>query len=178
MTNYYSNLTSHSLRKLTRIVERRDNLLEELQKINTQIAEILGNQATAPANFTKGLSSNKKDQTTSTKSAKSGKRTRRSDLREVVITILKTAGPEGMRVKDIAKQIQMKSQNLSVWFSSTGLKIPGVYRIERGVYGIETTPTLHQPPQTSVTPQPAAPQMTSESTPSAPTTLSPWANQS
>lgn len=62
---------------------------------------------------------------------------RRGKLKASILAILKTAGPEGIAVKDVAAKLNAKPQNIHVWFSSTGKNVPGLVRVSEGRYGLK-----------------------------------------
>lgn len=62
------------------------------------------------------------------------KRGVRGALKERILAVLDDAGKGGMAVKDIAAKLGVKSQNVHVWFHSTGKKLakrvgPGTYAL-------------------------------------------------
>lgn len=62
---------------------------------------------------------------------------RRGKLKSSILAILKAAGPEGIAVKDVAAKLKAKPQNIHVWFSSTGKKVPGLVRVSEGRYSLK-----------------------------------------
>jgi hypothetical protein len=48
------------------------------------------------------------------------------------LAALQKAGDEGVAVKDLAAALGVKSQNIHVWFSSTGRKVKGVTKVGAG----------------------------------------------
>lgn len=169
----YTNLNSDSLRKLTRIVERRDSLLEEIKKINAQIAAVIGGEpaeapkaSSAPAatgarpgrpakgakgprkgakvKAAKAPKAPKEPKPAKVKAPKAERKGRTGGLRDAVLSALRTAGAAGIGVQDIAKKIGAKPQNLHVWFSTTGRRSPEIVRVGPGRYALQGQ---HQQPQ-------------------------------
>lgn len=66
------------------------------------------------------------------KQKRSSKKSPRGMVKENVLKALKEAGPLGMKVNDLSKQLGIKSKNLYVWFSNVGKKIEGLERIAPG----------------------------------------------
>ncbi len=65
--------------------------------------------------------------------AKKGKKP--SPLKGRILALLESAGPKGMRVKDIAAKLGLPGGNVSVWISTTGKKL--VTKVEPGVYAVK-----------------------------------------
>ena len=59
---------------------------------------------------------------------------RRGALREKILASLKQAGSSGVRIKDLAKSLNVPNRNLQVWFATTGKKTPGVKKIAPGTF--------------------------------------------
>jgi hypothetical protein len=59
---------------------------------------------------------------------------RRGALREKILAALKQAGSSGVRIKDLAKNLNVPNRNLQVWFATTGKKTPGVKKIAPGTF--------------------------------------------
>jgi hypothetical protein len=61
---------------------------------------------------------------------------RRGALREKILAALKQAGSSGVRIKDLANDLDVPNRNLQVWFATTGKKTPGVKKIAPGTFKI------------------------------------------
>ena len=59
---------------------------------------------------------------------------RRGALREKILASMKQAGSSGVRIKDLAKSLNVPNRNLQVWFATTGKKTPGVKKIAPGTF--------------------------------------------
>ena len=59
---------------------------------------------------------------------------RRGALREKILASMKQAGSSGVRIKDLAKTLNVPNRNLQVWFATTGKKTPGVKKIAPGTF--------------------------------------------
>jgi len=58
-------------------------------------------------------------------------------LKERIVSLLETAGPKGMRVRDIAARLSLPAASISVWISTTGKKL--LNKVEPGVYSVKGT---------------------------------------
>lgn len=113
-------LSHDVLRKIVVLSEKREKLLAEVGKVESEI------RALETSGSGKGVTIRK------TASVK-GARGRRSATKDRVMAELTAAGKEGALVKDLAAKLGLKPQNLHVWFASTGRKL-GIRKIGRGRY--------------------------------------------
>ena len=147
-----NNITSSELRKLIPIVERKESVQEELAEIESTLSAYLLPEPTTPAapgprrtrksravRVSKPLevkAPKPKVRQAESKHAplsrgpKSGQR--RGALKDSILAALQKAGGEGLAVKDLAAALGVKSQNIHVWFSSTGRKVKGVTKVGAG----------------------------------------------
>ena len=141
-----NNITSFELRKLISIVERKESVQEELAEIESKLSAYLSPEPITPA--TRGPRRTPKSRAVrvskplevktpkpkvrqaESKSANSGQR--RGALKDSILAALQKAGGEGLAVKDLAAALGVKSQNIHVWFSSTGRKVKGVTKVGAG----------------------------------------------
>jgi hypothetical protein len=139
-----NNITSSQLRKLIPIVERREILQGELADIESQLWAYLSPEPTTAT--TRGLRKTRKSmavreviatkpkvrhaEAKSTSLPQSAQR--RGKLKELILAALQKAGSKGLAIKDLAAALKVKSQNLHVWFSSTGKNVKGVTKVGAG----------------------------------------------
>ncbi|MDX2080859.1 MAG: hypothetical protein SFU53_08755 [Terrimicrobiaceae bacterium] len=133
-----THITSSVLRKLLSLSERKEALLKQIQAIESEIASVTFGGA-APAKASGSAKAAKAPKAPAGKAPKGrgrGKRGKRGALKDQILSILHAAGDSGARVKDIADKLGINAQNIHVWFSSTGKKIPGIKRLDAGLYKI------------------------------------------
>ena len=134
------NLTSTSLRGLLKLTETRDSLLAELKKVEDIIAgALLGKKAPAAAakpGKKRGRKASKVAAAKPASAKKSKSSGRRGALKEKIIAALKKSGAKGVSVKDLSKDLGVKSANVHVWFATTGKKV-GVAKVSPGVYRLK-----------------------------------------
>lgn len=58
----------------------------------------------------------------------------RGMLKQEILSNLIQAGETGMSVRELSLKLGIRSQNIHVWFSSTGKKIPGLSKMGEGRY--------------------------------------------
>lgn len=144
-----TNINTSALRNLIKLTERKESLLNEIEKIESQLASLLTGKAVRstgkrrgrpakkkagrPAKAKKaGRPAKKKAGRPAKKAGRSGKRAPRGLLKKKIFAALKAAGDAGMKVTDLSKKIGVKNANVHVWFSSTGKKLPEIVRIGKG----------------------------------------------
>jgi DNA replication initiation complex subunit (GINS family) len=138
-----TNINTSALRNLIKLTERKESLLNEIEKIESQLSSLLtgkavrstgkrrgrpakGKKAGRPAKKKAGRPAKAK------KAGRSGKRAPRGLLKKKIFAALKAAGDAGMKVTELSKKIGVKNANVHVWFSSTGKKIPEIKRVGKG----------------------------------------------
>ncbi len=72
---------------------------------------------------------------------------RRGALKSQILKLLSTAGPEGASVKDISAKLGVKNQNVHVWFSTTGKKLPEVAKVGEARYAFKVVGTPNVQPE-------------------------------
>ena len=138
-------INSQSLLHLLSLTEKKDELLQILERIDAEIIRTLRSGVSvevveigsspaiaAPAQKPAAALKAPATKTAKTKKAKGGKT---GGLKEKILAILEAAGDQGLRVKDIAEKLAAKSANISVWFSTTGKKL--VTKVEPGRYAVK-----------------------------------------
>lgn len=122
-----TNLNSSSLRSLIKLTERKEALVLEIAKIDAQLTSLISGKA-VPIVKRRGRPA----KSVAPAKKKTGKRAKRGALKTKILAALKAAGDEGMKVPALSKKIGVKSQNVHVWFSSTGKNLPEIKRIGKG----------------------------------------------
>lgn len=153
------NLSTTTLRSLLSLSEKRDALLGELQKVETELSKVLGS-GTSPKAAARGHETGhgRKSGDSSKRSSATGrgvstKRGKRGAVKELILAGLKEAGNAGIAVKHLAAKIGIKPQNIHVWLHTTGKKSGlikalgnGVYRLEESI-GVETSQDSFEAPK-------------------------------
>jgi len=112
-----------NLRTIVSLAEKREGLLSEVAKIETQIRALEGSKPET------GKKPGKVRKASSAKPAGG----RRGKVKDLIIAELQAAGKGGVSVKELAPKLGLKAQNLHVWFNTTGKKL-GAKRIGPGKY--------------------------------------------
>jgi hypothetical protein len=119
------NLNAAGLRQLISLVEKRDALAAELEKVERALSSALAGGAVP-----KLSALTKKAGKTST----TGKKGRRGALKEAILNALKEAGAAGLGAKDLSTKLGVKNQNIHVWFSTTGKTVKGLKKTKTGTW--------------------------------------------
>ena len=135
-----TNINSIALRGLIKLTERKESLVREIKKIEAQIAYILAGKTLSTAKTVskskakKHLSRTGKKSTVAAKkpTLSSAKRAPRGTMKKKIFAALRAAGDPGLKVPELSKKIGVKSQNVHVWFSSTGKNLPEIKRVGKG----------------------------------------------
>ncbi len=130
-----TNINSSALRSLIKLAERKESLLLEIKKIEVQLASLITGKAPAagkrrgrPAKKAAGIRKSPR---------RSAKRSPRGALKKKIVAALRAAGDAGLKVPELSKKIGAKSQNVHVWLSSTGKKLPEIERIGKGHFKLQ-----------------------------------------
>lgn len=132
-----TNINTGALRNLIKLTERKESLLAEIEKIESQLASLITGKPLRKAGKRRGRPAKKgkgrvAKAAKATKGRSGGKRAPRGTLKKKIFAALKAAGEAGMKVTDMSKKIGVKNANIHVWFSSTGKKLPEIKRVGKG----------------------------------------------
>ncbi len=153
-------LTSQSLKKAAILVEEKEALQAKIAEIDQQLTALCSGAPAEPSvEPAKALAPVAKVKVKrQAKAAKHGdltasieppkvvalvakvkvgrkmKRAKRGALGEAIVNVLKNAGPQGIRLTDIAKSLGVKINNVSAWMASTGKKTKAYKKLQKGVY--------------------------------------------
>lgn len=119
------NLNAAGLRQLISLVEKRDALAAELEKVEKALSSAVAGGVVPK------LSVLSKKAGTASKTAKKG---RRGALKEAILNALQEAGPAGLGAKDLSTKLGVKNQNIHVWFSTTGKTVKGLKKTKTGTW--------------------------------------------
>lgn len=152
-------LNPSTLRKLAELAEKKTTLLEQIGKIDAELTSIASgksavSKASAPAPKTGAKRGRKPAAAKEAKPAKAPKAAKapktsgkRVKLKEPILELLRQAGENGLAIKEIAGAVGVPNQNVSVWFSSTGKKLPGIKRGDDGRWRMTAPAAQHQQPE-------------------------------
>ena len=150
----FSHITSQSLRRILNLTERKDQLVQLVAELETEISKVLSGVAGTVTKVPEKTAAAKRPAKKKKPAARKGKS---GGLKEKILAALEGAGTGGLKVKEIAEKVGSPSANVSVWFSTTGKKLtqklqPGLYAIK----GAKPEKAAPQPaPAKVVAPKPA-----------------------
>ena len=131
-------LTSRDLSRIQKLIERKELLTQQVAEINSEL-EAMESGVSQPArvvthaNGAAAAPSARKIAKAVTIKKRKGK-TVRGQLKEMIAGELKSAGNQGMRVKDLAAKLGTSYGNITAFFQSTGKKIKEIKKIGRGQF--------------------------------------------
>ncbi len=117
----FSSLTPADFKHLANLIAKKESLLKKVAAIDSALdAFEAGKKVSAPES---------KKPTTS----KLGKRTK---LKEQILSALKEAGTKGHTARELAEKLNVKINNVRVWFYTTGKKVSGLKKSKDGRYSL------------------------------------------
>ncbi len=141
-------LTSSDIKHISALLERKESLLEQVQKIDAELASFQSNtkRGSRASRFSVPFTASTFPSTPSpsiddlgeSDTVGSDGRARRGQLKEVILSLLKDAGRDGISIKEIAAKAGVKSLNVSAWMAATGKKLGTIEKTGRGVYRLKS----------------------------------------
>ncbi len=125
-----TSLTLSDFKYITQLLERKESLLGEISDIDRELAGV-GSVKQAAGRPRKAAKAGKPEKVARVAKAGKGKRMKRGQMKENIISLLKAAGKEGLSVREIAGTLKVNPANVHVWFGSTGKKVSEI-RKEKG----------------------------------------------
>ncbi len=126
-----SQLNSKALAAVLELQEEREDLLEQLAKIEAKIKEVWEKESGSPVTST--VTATRGRATASDRTITGRKKIKRSPRGEVTKKIVKTflaAGDKGVHAVELAKKINVSPQNVYNWIQTTSKKLEK-YKVER-----------------------------------------------
>jgi len=134
-----SSINSNVLKSLIKLTEKKDNLTAEIKKIEASIGALLTGKS--PVATTRKGPGKAKTKTAKAPKAPRGakkaapaKKGKRGALKLGILAALKAAGEGGISVKELSEKLGAKTQNIHVWFSSTGKSLPEIQKVGEARY--------------------------------------------
>ena len=125
------NFPSAILRKLVVLSERKEGLMARVQDIEQETLRLQrGVEAGAGRD-------NKPTRLTITRPGGRKMRRRqtgRGELKQKIISALRSAGKRGITIADLSKKLRVKRANLYVWFNGTGRRVRAIKKIGPAKY--------------------------------------------
>jgi uncharacterized protein YjcR len=142
----FSKLNPDILREMIKLTELKSSLQQQLAEIDEQLGALFSGKpvkkakvaATGkrrgrpPGNGAAKAPKVKAEKAPKVKAPKGSGR--RGALKGQILDLLSAAGPEGASVKDISEKLGVKNQNVHVWFSTTGKKLPEISKVGEARY--------------------------------------------
>jgi hypothetical protein len=130
-----SSLTSTALNQLSSLVDKKESLVKEIERLESQMASIISGK---PVRVTKGKPGRPATRGSKGKTVrKSTRRGSRGNLGTKVLSALEAAGEAGVKVADLAEKLRVKGTNLHVWFGTTGKKNKAIKKVGKSHYRLQ-----------------------------------------
>jgi hypothetical protein len=129
-----ANLTSDQLTKLIGFITEKEQLQEQITRLDAEIealgsgGAILKRRGRPPG----------RPRSNAPISPSTKPRLRLKRLKGGILKALESAGAEGITVKEIATKVKVKPSNVFSWFYSTGKKIKGLKKIGEAKYSLKS----------------------------------------
>ena len=146
-----ANLTSSDLAKISKLLKKKESLLERVAKVDAKLSAFEGGTPSATAVVKKrGMSAAGRARIAAAQKArwaklKKGKKTEKAEkpartrkaspVTEKLMAAMKDAGAKGTSVPDVSAKTGIKAVNIRAWIQTTGKKL-GVEKLSRGVYAV------------------------------------------
>ena len=132
-------LTAKEFGRIVKLLRRKESLEKKLTQVERSVAKVVGAGASFVARRANRIASGR-GRSPGRRGRPAGRRTtgrkfgRRGGLRKVVLAQLKRAGISGLKIKDLARKMNIQRQRLDTWFYQNVKKIRGLKKIGPGHY--------------------------------------------
>ena len=132
-------LTAKEFGRIVKLLRRKESLEKKLTHVERSVAKVVGAGASFVARRANRIASGR-GRSPGRRGRPAGRRTtgrkfgRRGGLRKVVLAQLKRAGISGLKIKDLARKMNIQRQRLDTWFYQNVKKIRGLKKIGPGHY--------------------------------------------
>ncbi len=117
----FSELTPAGFKRIAKLIAKKESLLQKVAMIDLALdAFELGEKASGAE----------------PKKVTSRKRSKRIKLKEQIIAALKEVGAKGHTARELAEKLNVKINNVRVWFYTTGKKVSGLKKSKDGRYSL------------------------------------------
>jgi hypothetical protein len=150
------------LQQLLKLEERRQELQSQLDELDTEFASvsegiIAQHPPSQPAAVKDMAPAPAPEAAAQKRPAKiTSRREARGSLKERVMTLLASAGGEGISVREIAEALGTKAQNIHSWFNNTGRKNPAIKKVGEARYSFDNSAGVSSPKAATPTAPPKA----------------------
>jgi hypothetical protein len=129
-----SNLSSVQLTQLIRLIKEKESLQQQLERVESSLAGI--GQSRSPGR-PRGRKPGRPAKAKAPVGRPPGRKSRRGKrLKDSLLKVLKSAGSEGITVKDLAAKLKVKPNNVFSWFYTTGKKVSGIKKVGEAKYAL------------------------------------------
>lgn len=125
-----TSLTVADLKDIQKLLEQRESIQAQIEKINAQLAAYEGGVAPAPA-ATRAV---RAEPAPARRKVGKGRRAKRGALKARILELVQAAGKAGITVKDLAGELGLNYNRVYTWFYKTGKNVPGLEKVGEAEY--------------------------------------------
>jgi hypothetical protein len=126
------NLSSAQLAHLIRLVKEKETLLAQLAHVDSALTALEGGKTPGKRGRKPGRPPKVAGRGPGRPPGKTGRRGKR--IKAPLLKLLKSAGPGGITVKELAAKLKIKPNNVFSWFYTTGKKVSGIKKVGEAKY--------------------------------------------
>jgi hypothetical protein len=126
------NLSSAQLAHLIRLVKEKETLLAQVARVDSALTALEGGKAPGKRGRKPGRPPKVAGRGPGRPPGKTGRRGKR--IKAPLLKLLKSAGPGGITVKELAAKLKIKPNNVFSWFYTTGKKVSGIKKVGEAKY--------------------------------------------
>ncbi|NBT90843.1 MAG: hypothetical protein EBT50_08465 [Verrucomicrobia bacterium] len=134
-------LTAKEFGRIVKLLRRKESLEKKLGQVERSVAKVVGAGASYVARRARRIATGRRGRPPGRRGRPKGRQSstgrkfgRRGGLRSVVLKQLKRAGKTGLKIKDLARKMNIQRQRLDTWFYQNVKKIQGLKKIGPGHY--------------------------------------------
>ena len=134
-------LTAKEFGRIVKLLRRKESLEKKLGQVERSVAKVVGAGASYVARRARRIATGRRGRPPGRRGRPKGQRSstgrkfgRRGGLRRMVLMQLKRAGKTGLKIKDLARKMNIQRQRLDTWFYQNVKKIQGLKKIGPGHY--------------------------------------------
>jgi len=122
-----SRLSLLQLNQAIALLKERESLQAQIAKVDLQLRQIENGNASGPQ-----LAARSVGQVVD--SGRKPRRRRRGNMQQAILNALKSAGSEGLPVKELALRAKVKASSLNTWLYTTGKTVAGIKKLKPGLF--------------------------------------------
>jgi hypothetical protein len=120
---------SKELLRIQKLVERKETLAQQIAEINSELETFEAGTSPRAHSAEPAAASKTRAKPAPQQKQKSGGRARPGGLKDRIVKELKSAGPQGVKVMDLAAKLGTSYGNVTAFFKGTGKRMKEVSKV-------------------------------------------------